>query len=105
MGMVSCRDDVQRFQLMQERIGEIFKLASNSNPPSGIDMTIDDKLTVYVKAEVEDWFANITDREPELEEIERIPPNPFNDNLHLTVHSAPRTIMVIWEHHSPTPDL
>ena len=32
----------------------------------------DDKLTTYVKAEVEDWFANITDREPEPEEIERV---------------------------------
>ena len=39
LGIVSCRDDVQRFQLMQERIGEIFKLASSSNPPTGIDMT------------------------------------------------------------------
>ena len=39
LGIVSCRDDVQRFQLMQERIGEIFKLASSSNPPAGIDMT------------------------------------------------------------------
>ena len=39
MGMVSCRDDVQRFQLMQERIAEIFKLASSCNPPTGIDMT------------------------------------------------------------------
>jgi hypothetical protein len=38
LGIVSCRDDVQRFQLMQERIGEIFKLASSSNPPTGIDM-------------------------------------------------------------------
>jgi hypothetical protein len=38
LGMVSCRDDVQRFQLMQERLGEIFKLASSSNPPTGIDM-------------------------------------------------------------------
>ena len=39
LGIVSCRDDVQRFQLMQERIGEIFKLASSANPPAGIDMT------------------------------------------------------------------
>lgn len=39
LGIVSCRDDVQRFQLLQERIGEIFKLASSSNPPTGIDMT------------------------------------------------------------------
>ena len=39
LGIVSCRDDVQRFQLMQERIGEIFKLASSSNPPTGIDMS------------------------------------------------------------------
>ena len=39
LGIVSCRDDVQRFQMMQERIGEIFKLASSSNPPAGIDMT------------------------------------------------------------------
>jgi len=39
LGIVSCRDDVQRFQLMQERLGEIFKLASSSNPPAGIDMT------------------------------------------------------------------
>jgi hypothetical protein len=38
LGIVSCRDDVQRFQLMQERIGEVFKLASSSNPPTGIDM-------------------------------------------------------------------
>lgn len=38
LGIVSCRDDVQRFQLLQERIGEIFKLASSSNPPAGIDM-------------------------------------------------------------------
>jgi hypothetical protein len=38
LGIVSCRDDVQRFQLLQERIGEIFKLASSSNPPTGIDM-------------------------------------------------------------------
>jgi hypothetical protein len=39
LGIVSCRDDVQRFQLMQERIGEVFKLASSSNPPTGIDMS------------------------------------------------------------------
>jgi hypothetical protein len=39
LGIVSCRDDVQRFQLLQERIGEIFKLASSSNPPTGIDMS------------------------------------------------------------------
>ena len=39
LGIVSCRDDVQRFQLMQQRIGEIFQLASSSNPPTGIDMT------------------------------------------------------------------
>lgn len=39
LGIVSCRDDVQRFQMLQERIGEIFKLASSSNPPTGIDMT------------------------------------------------------------------
>jgi len=39
LGMVGCGDDVQRFQLMQERIAEIFKLASSSNPPTGIDMT------------------------------------------------------------------
>lgn len=39
LGIVSCRDDVQRFQLLQERIGEVFKLASSSNPPTGIDMT------------------------------------------------------------------
>jgi hypothetical protein len=39
LGIVSCRDDVQRFQLMQERLGEIFKLASSSNPPTGIDMS------------------------------------------------------------------
>ena len=39
LGIVSCRDDVQRFQLLQNRIGEIFKLASSSNPPTGIDMS------------------------------------------------------------------
>lgn len=39
LGIVSCRDDVQRFQMLQERIGEIFKLASSSNPPTGIDVT------------------------------------------------------------------
>jgi hypothetical protein len=39
LGIVSCRDDVQRFQLLQQRIGEIFQLASSSNPPSGIDMS------------------------------------------------------------------
>ena len=39
LGIVSCRDDVQRFQLMQNRIGEIFQLASSSNPPTGIDMS------------------------------------------------------------------
>jgi hypothetical protein len=48
LGIVSCRDDVQRFQLLQERIGEIFKLASSSNPPTGIDMA-----TFTVDAEVE----------------------------------------------------
>ena len=42
LGIVSCRDDVQRFQMMQERIGEIFQLASSSNPPTGINVqTID----------------------------------------------------------------
>ena len=39
LGIVSCRDDVQRFQLLQNRIGEIFQLASSSNPPAGIDMS------------------------------------------------------------------
>jgi hypothetical protein len=48
LGIVSCRDDVQRFQLLQNRIGEIFQLASSSNPPTGIDMS-----TFTVDAEVE----------------------------------------------------
>ena len=39
LGIISCRDDVQRFQLLQERVGEIFALASSSNPPAGVDMT------------------------------------------------------------------
>ena len=39
LGIISCRDDVQRFQLLQERVGEIFVLASSSNPPAGVDMT------------------------------------------------------------------
>ena len=39
LGIISCRDDVQRFQLLQERVGEIFTLASSSNPPAGVDMT------------------------------------------------------------------
>ena len=32
----------------------------------------EDNLTAYVRAEVEEWFAEITDREPEPEEIERV---------------------------------
>ena len=39
LGITSCSDDVQRFQLLQERIGEIFTLASSSCAPTGIDMT------------------------------------------------------------------
>ena len=39
MGIVSVADDVQRYRKMQDRLGEIFKLASSSNPPTGIDMT------------------------------------------------------------------
>ena len=39
LGIISCRDDVERFQLLQERVGEIFALASSSNPPAGVDMT------------------------------------------------------------------
>lgn len=46
LGIVSCGDDVQRFQMMQERIGEIFKMASSSNPPAGMDMT-----TIEVEAD------------------------------------------------------
>ena len=29
-------------------------------------------LTAYVRAEVEEWFADITDRKPEPDEIERV---------------------------------
>jgi hypothetical protein len=39
MGIVSVADDVQRYRKMQDRLGEIFKLASSSNPPTGIDMS------------------------------------------------------------------
>jgi hypothetical protein len=39
MGIVSVADDVQRYRKMQDRLGEIFKLASSSNPPAGIDMS------------------------------------------------------------------
>lgn len=39
LGITSCSDDVQRFQLLQERVGEIFALASSSCAPTGVDMT------------------------------------------------------------------
>ena len=32
----------------------------------------EDNLTAYIRAEVEEWFAEITDRKPEPNEIERV---------------------------------